>query len=101
LARQRPEKDARGIEGAGGGFIGEKGEESRARYGGKHMGKGPVMLLTATRSSGGNFSMAESDGAAAHRAAEVLQRRACAARVCGVRRRLRVLRNRGCGAAAL
>jgi hypothetical protein len=61
------------------------GEESRVREGGEEGEKGPTMLLTATRSSWGTCSMAQSSGAAARRAAEARWRWACAARVCEAR----------------
>jgi hypothetical protein len=51
------------------------------RVGGQEGEKGLAMLLTAMWSSWGTCSMAKSGGAVACRAAEVRQRRACAARV--------------------
>jgi hypothetical protein len=69
------------------------------REGGEKWEKGPVMLLTATRSSWGTCAMAESGEAAGGRGAagKVAER----PRVCEAGGRLRVLRDRGRGAASL
>jgi hypothetical protein len=61
------------------------GEESRVREGGEEGENRPAVLLTATRSSWGTCSMAESGGAAGRRAAEMRLRQACAASVCEAR----------------
>jgi hypothetical protein len=45
------------------------GEESHVREGWEEEEKGPAMLLTATRSSGGTCTTAESGGSAVRRAA--------------------------------
>jgi hypothetical protein len=55
------------------------------REGGEEGDNRPAMLLTATRSSWGTCSIAESGGEAACLAAEAPRRRACAARVCKAR----------------
>jgi hypothetical protein len=77
---------------SGGARRGDSGEGSREREGGGEGENRPAMLLTTTRSSWRTCATAESGGAAARPAAEVRRRQACTARVCGVRRRLRVLR---------